>query len=86
MPRMTGRMQPWRPYWSPDQSPRGNRHEKRRMKLKERRWFRRSLLPEEKLPSGLEDPSDCMHGCNGDCAVSGGERCNFTCHEKRDER
>jgi hypothetical protein len=27
------------------------------------------------------DPSDCRHGCNGDCVASGvSDRCNFTCH------
>lgn len=24
--------------------------------------------------------TDCQHGCNGTCFVSGSERCNFTCH------
>ena len=28
----------------------------------------------------LWDPSDCEHGCNGDCVACGSERCNFTCH------
>jgi hypothetical protein len=35
------------------------------------------------LPSGLEDWSDCRHGCNGDCERWGGERCDFTCHDVR---
>lgn len=26
------------------------------------------------------DPSDCRHGCNGDCVASGGDRCTFACH------
>jgi hypothetical protein len=28
------------------------------------------------------DPSDCRHGCNGDCVANGSpdDRCNFTCH------
>lgn len=30
--------------------------------------------------SPLEDLSDCLHGCNGDCVSSGSEYCNFTCH------
>ena len=33
----------------------------------------------------LIDPSDCRHGCNGDCITSGSERCDFTCHEARCE-
>lgn len=28
------------------------------------------------------DPSDCRHGCNGDCITSGSERCTLTCHER----
>lgn len=26
------------------------------------------------------DGSDCAHGCNGDCVVSGSEKCRFWCH------
>lgn len=26
------------------------------------------------------DPSDCRHGCNGECVATGSGRCNFTCH------
>lgn len=49
------------------------------------RRFTRHSIPAEQverplLPSGFEDPSDCRHGCNGLCLVSGSERCNFTCH------
>lgn len=32
----------------------------------------------------LVDPSDCRHGCNGDCVESGSECCNFTCHLQGD--
>jgi hypothetical protein len=28
----------------------------------------------------LMDSPDCRHGCNGDCVVSGSDRCDFTCH------
>lgn len=28
----------------------------------------------------MTDRSDCEHGCNGDCVVSGSSRCTFTCH------
>lgn len=31
------------------------------------------------------DYSDCRHGCNGECYESGGESCDFTCHENRCE-
>lgn len=41
------------------------------------------LGPELFLP--FLDPSDCQHGCNGDCEQSGGERCDFTCHDRRCE-
>jgi hypothetical protein len=26
------------------------------------------------------DPSDCAHGCNGDCETWGSDRCTFLCH------
>jgi hypothetical protein len=26
------------------------------------------------------DLSDCQHGCNGACLMSGSDRCDFTCH------
>ncbi|WP_326642839.1 hypothetical protein OG884_05685 [Streptosporangium sp. NBC_01755] len=38
------------------------------------------LVWEIRLPSPLDDPSDCRHGCNGDCLVSGSEVCSFVCH------
>jgi hypothetical protein len=28
----------------------------------------------------LRDDSDCQHGCNGDCLISGSEVCTFACH------
>jgi hypothetical protein len=29
----------------------------------------------------LVDPSDCQHGCNGDCErLSGSDVCTFICH------
>lgn len=46
----------------------------------EQREFARSYAPEGALPTPLDDPSDCRHGCNGDCLTSGSEVCNFTCH------
>lgn len=30
--------------------------------------------------SPLSDPSDCAHGCNGECETWGSERCTFICH------
>jgi hypothetical protein len=54
----------------------------RRAKRREQRAFRRSLLPEGEIPTLLEDPWDCIHGCNGDCLTydSGDSPCGFTCH------
>ena len=77
---MLGRVRPWRPWWSPDSSPRGNEHEKRTGKLLERRQVRASLQPAGMLPAPGDDPWDCEHGCNGYCLISGSDRCNFTCH------
>lgn len=33
-----------------------------------------------------EDPSDCHHGCNGDCLTAEypSEHCDFTCHAEKD--
>jgi hypothetical protein len=28
----------------------------------------------------LDDPSDCAHGCNGECEARGSEACTFLCH------
>lgn len=28
----------------------------------------------------LADPSDCRHGCNGDCERHGSDICTFMCH------
>jgi hypothetical protein len=46
----------------------------------EARELARSLRPEGLLPSLLDDPTDCVHGCNGDCLEAGSEVCTFTCH------
>jgi hypothetical protein len=49
-------------------------------RLREKRALARELLPGGKLPTPLDDPVDCRHGCNGDCHADGSEVCNFTCH------
>jgi hypothetical protein len=85
--RMTGRARRWRPWWSPDQSPRGNAHEKRTTKRVEQRRFLARLLDDltrDAPPSPLDDLSDCEHGCNGDCLSPGSDRCNFGCHNKEE--
>lgn len=47
-------------------------------------WWRRTEVPQPVTPADpLVDPSDCSHGCNGDCVESGSDRCNFTCHNGR---
>lgn len=46
----------------------------------EQRAFARELRPDGLLPAPLDDLSDCGHGCNGDCATSGSDRCRFWCH------
>jgi hypothetical protein len=44
-------------------------------------WWRRTEVPQPPTPiDPLADPSDCVHGCNGDCVESGSEKCGFTCH------
>ncbi|GHE47169.1 hypothetical protein GCM10017673_56240 [Streptosporangium violaceochromogenes] len=53
----------------------------RRRKRAEQREFARSLLPEGELPAPGDDPSDCAHGCNGDCLTYVGEHeCGYACH------
>jgi len=46
------------------------------------RWNRHSTQPPPDYPVNpdAEEEWDCEHGCNGDCHVSGSQRCNFTCH------
>ena len=57
-----------------------NRKTKYRKAAEKRSW-RRTEIPQPPAPlDPLEDPSDCVHGCNGDCEVSGSDRCSFTCH------
>lgn len=45
---------------------------------------RRHPLPDEepdRLPAPGDDPSDCAHGCNGDCMThSGPSECGYACH------
>jgi hypothetical protein len=44
-------------------------------------WWQRTEVPQPAVPAVPgEDPSDCLHGCNGDCVDSGSECCDFTCH------
>ena len=49
----------------------------------EEAWWRRTEVPLPPRPfDPLEDLSDCRHGCNGDCMMSGSDRCDFTCHRE----
>lgn len=57
-----------------------DRKTKYRKAAEERAWRRIEVPQPPTPPSPLEDPSDCIHGCNGDCEVSGSDRCSFTCH------
>lgn len=41
-------------------------------------------LPDPPIPG--EDPSDCRHGCNGDCLEGGSDVCTFTCHPTTEEQ
>ena len=76
MARMLGRQVWYGVFCSCCNGPRSVQVEKRR---EERAW-RSALRPEGVLAAPLDDPSDCRHGCNGDCVTSGSEVCNFTCH------
>ena len=82
MARMLGKMGSIRSCWGCCLGRRGQRS-------REGQAFRRAL-PGIQAEAGSEwlaailgslfDPSDCQHGCNGDCVTSGSDRCNFTCH------
>lgn len=58
----------------------------RRRKRVEQRELAHELRPEGLLPAPFDDPTDCAHGCNGDCVYSGSDVCNFTCHDDLDQR
>jgi len=53
----------------------------RRRKRAEKREFARQLLSEGLLTLPLGDPTDCVHGCNGDCVSSGSDVCTLACHD-----
>lgn len=55
------------------------RAEQRRVRAESDAWFR---APATYNPGS--DPSDCAHGCNGDCETWGSERCTFLCHPTDD--
>lgn len=55
------------------------RVEQRQVRAESDAWFR---APAEYNPAS--DPSDCAHGCNGDCEIWGSERCTFLCHPTDD--
>ena len=66
----------------------GDGNETRAFKRVEQRELARELAPETgiewlaSLEPALYDLSDCRHGCNGDCIVTGigSDVCDFTCH------
>jgi hypothetical protein len=76
MARMLGRKVWHGVFCSCCNGPRGVKVERAR----EKRTFARELRPEELLPSPLDDPTDCGHGCNGECLTGGSESCTFVCH------
>lgn len=45
-----------------------------------RRYASTVMLEEAAARAAGDDPSDCIHGCNGMCIAFGSDRCNFTCH------
>lgn len=53
---------------------------KRAEKRREDRFWRAETAVRAPSPALLDDPSDCAHGCNGDCLTIGSETCTFTCH------
>jgi hypothetical protein len=52
----------------------------RHRKRAEQRQVARELRPEGLLPVRWDDPTDCGHGCNGECLTDGSEACTFVCH------
>lgn len=56
----------------------------RRRKAAERRAVEREavawMYPGTDLLHPLDDPSDCRHGCTGDCERWGSEVCTWLCH------
>ena len=47
-----------------------------------RRYTDTAMQEEDAAIDADNDPSDCRHGCNGECVASdhGSDRCDFTCH------
>jgi hypothetical protein len=76
MARMLGRQVWYGVFCSCCNGPRSVKMERAR----EKRAFARELHPEGLLPSPLDDPTDCGHGCNGECLAGGSESCTFVCH------
>lgn len=76
--RMPGRH--WRFWWlPPGRTSRWRRHVDGRIL---RRYAGTVVKDEAAAVDADNDPSDCRHGCNGDCVANGNPdgRCNFTCH------
>lgn len=46
----------------------------------EQRQFARELQSGGELPGPLDDPTACVHGCNGECLTDGSPWCSFACH------
>lgn len=68
----------------------GHRNKRKRKRI-ESRYVKVLIIDEIRQPAFFDDhdlavigsycdTSDCTHGCNGDCVMSGNDRCNFTCH------
>lgn len=60
----------------------GSRGGARKIKRhREQREFARSLLPTDRLVVATDVLRDCVHGCDGECELYGGNgECTFVCH------
>lgn len=76
MTRMLGRQVWYGVFCRCCNGPRSVQVEKRR----EERTWRSALRPEGELPTPLDDPTACLHACNGECLTDGSESCSFACH------
>lgn len=85
MARMLGRWRTsgCRPCTIPGPDCAGHERNTRWRKRVEARAFRREVNTQLRVDGSFDplmDPSDCEHGCNGDCERAGSEVCTFLCH------
>lgn len=69
---------------SPKDPEDGPRYQRTAQRMRERRqWMQEQEMPYYWQPSAdtyADYESDCRHGCNGDCFISGSDRCTANCH------